>query len=274
MTRTHTLPRRLLQAAALATLAVGLAGCAEPFTYSASETAAGKTYLHEQDYESANGIFAKQIGRNPKDYTAFYYLGQSQEGSGREQEAIRSYRTGLEVMPLTPAGRDDPEMRFKLIDALSGTLAKNDADGSILTQIDKTSKGDAGKKLLVAMTEAKAGKPDSALGSFRSAMTLDRDDPQIAKQYGLYLESLKQQDAAGKVLTRAYRLDTTDQDVAAALLRVGIVPGPSLLSANDLATPLVPLGPLPEIKFNEPATAEGGATPAAGREAMRPIPSE
>ena len=273
----HPLSRRLLQLAAAGPLAAALlavVGCAEPFTYSATETATGRTYIDEQDYDSAGQIFARQIQRNPKDYTAFYYLGQAQEGNGREQEAIRSYRTGLEVMPLSPAGRDDPAMQFKLIDALSESLAKNDADGSMLAQIEKTSKGDADKKLLVAMTHAKAGRPDSALGSFREAMTLDRTDPQIAKQYGLYLESLRQPDAAGQVLTRAYRLDTTDQDVAAALLRVGIVPGPSLLSKNDLATPLIPLGPLPEVRFVEPdAAPAGGATPAADRERAA-MPSE
>ena len=280
MSRNHPLPRRLLQAAVPALgLALGLAGCAEPFTYTTSETAEGRTYIDEQDYDAAGQIFARQIQRNPKDYTAFYYLGKSQEGGGREAEAIRSYRTGLEVMPLTPAGRDDPAMQFKLIDALSAALAENDADGSTLAQIDKASKGDADKKLLVAMTHAKAGRPDSALGSFREAMTLDRGDPQIAKQYGLYLESLRQRDAAGQVLTRAYRLDTTDQDVAAALRRVGIVPGPSLLSKNDLATPLMPLGPLPEVKFAEPATpadggnGAGGAETAAGRQRAA-MPSE
>ena len=268
------LNNRLFRPAALLLTAALLGGCSNAFTYSASDAASGRTYLREGDYDSAQRVFARQVQQAPSDYQAYYYLGQAQAGNGRDADAIRSYRTGLEVMPVTYDGRNDDQFRFLLIDALSGALAKTDADGSQLAQIEAASKGDASKKLLVAMTDAKAGRPDSAINAFQAAMTLDRKDPQIAKQFGLYLESLKQTKAAGQVLTRAYQLDTSDEDVAAALRRVGIVPGPSLLSMNDLARPLLPLGPLPEIKFDEePAAKPASGTDGADRPS-RGMPSE
>ena len=258
MARTHDFARPILLA-----LGLTLAGCADAFTYSATETAVGRTYLSEQDFDSAGQIFAEQVRRNPKDYRAYYYLGQSYEGKGRDAEAVRSYRTGLEVMDLTPRGEGDEQFHFMLTDALSGALARVDSDGSQLATIEKASKGDAQKKLLIAMTHAKAGRPDAAMGSFAAATSLDRDDPVIAKQHGLYLESLKQDEAARQTLTRAYRLDSADAEVAGALRRLGVVPGPSLLSKNDLARPAVPIGPLPEVQFGGEEQGRDPNAPAA-----------
>ena len=256
MADTHT--RRITRTAAYAAVGLlalatagGLVGCADAVTFSRTETAKGRIYLEEGDAESAAVIFANQVRRNPKDHRAHYYLGVARQDSGRFQEAIRSFKTGLEVMPLTVHGADDAEFRFLLTDALSSVLAEHDPDGSQLAQIEKTSKGDKHAKLLIAMTHAKAGRPDNAINAFQEAANLDRHDPQIFKQYGLYLASLRQEESAVKVLTRAYALNTQDQQVASALQELGVVPGPSLMSKVELAKPAVPLGPLPQINIAE-----------------------
>ena len=68
-------------------------------------------------------------------------------------------------------------------------------------------------------------------------------------------------------LRRAYRLNTQDEEVAAALLRLGVVPGPAILSATELSKPKVPLGPIPQVKWGEKQaeTPNSGSTqdPAA-----------
>lgn len=239
---------------------VAMLGCADTFTSTRSETTIGQTLYAEGDTEEATMIFANQVRRAPKNYKAHYHLGQARLASGRSGEAIRSFKTGLEVMPLTQHGQDDREYRFKLVDALSGALAEHDADGSQLAQIERKSKGDKWMKLLVAMTYAKAGQPDHAIQSFTEATTLDRDDPEIAKQYGLYLESIAQAEPAERQLRRAYRLNTQDEQVAAALRRLGIVPGPAILSATELSKPALPLGPIPEIKVGlKPAAPDPSA---------------
>ena len=246
---------------ALALAGAFLIGCADALTTSRTETATGRTLLQEGEAEEASQIFANQVRRSPKDYKAHYYLGESRATSGRYEEAISSYATALEVMPLSLSGQDDDEFRFTIVDSFSRVLADHDPDGTQLAQIEQKGKGNKTYKLLAAMTHARAGRPDNAIESFNEAFALDRNDPQVAKQYGLYLQSIAQKDAAEYYLRRAYRLNTRDEEVAAALIREGIVPGPALLSATELSKPALPLGPLPEVKFNkEPAAAPDGQT--------------
>lgn len=250
----HSCPRALVRsgAAACLLLAGAAIGCADTVTQSKTETSMGRVLLSEGEPEEAALIFANQARRSPRNYEAHYNLGESQMAAGRPQEAIRSFRTALEVMPLSLSGRDDEEYRFLIVDALSSALADHDPDGSQLSQIEVRSKGNQTLKLLIAMTHAKAGRPDNAIESFNEAFTLDRNDPQTSKQYGLYMESIAQKDPAEYYLRRAYRLNTQDEEVAEALLRLGIIPGPALMSATELSKPPIPLGPLPEIKWNQP----------------------
>lgn len=232
------------------------AGCSDAITFSKTERAEGRIALQEGDHEQAAMVFANQIRRNPRDYRAHFHLGEARWAAGRYPEALRSYKTALDVMALTPRGQHDEEYRHVIINEYARALAQVDTDGSQLAQIEKVSAGNKHKKLLIALTHAKAGRPDPAIGSFRSAMRLDRmseeQDPQIAKRFGLYLESIRQNDMAREALRRAYALAPSDEEVAAALRRLGVIPGPAILSKNDLATPAMPLGPLPQVRLKDP----------------------
>lgn len=251
--------------AALALAGACLIGCADAVTMSRTETATGQTLLAEGESEEAAQIFANQARRSPRDYRAHCHLAEARAQSGRYPEAIGSYMTALEVMPLSLSGQDDDAFRFRIVDGFSRVLADHDPDGTQLAQIEQKGKGNKTYKLLAAMTHARAGRPDNAIESFNEAFALDRNDPQAVKQYGLYLQSIAQNDAAEYYLRRAYRLNTRDEEVAAALMREGIVPGPALLSSTELSKPALPLGPLPEVKFNkEPAQGQAqsdGSTP-------------
>ncbi len=261
--QTHlaSLPARALMRVALfaaASLAgVPMLGCADTVTFSRSENAVAGTLLSEGEADEAAIIYANQVRRSPKDYRAHYNLGRAQAATGRTEEAIRSFRTALEVMPLTHSGQNDDQFRFFIVDELSSALAEHDSDGAQLTAIEGRSSGDKTLKLLVAMTYAKGGDPDNAIRTFNEAVLLDRDDPQIPKQFGLYLESIAQADYAQQQLRRAYRLNSQDEEVAAALRRLGIIPGPAILSATQLSKPTVPLGPLPEVKWEKQAQQQG-----------------
>ena len=259
MHRNLTLPLLALSAATLI-------GCADAVTFSESERATGRIALGEGEHEIAARIFANQVRRAPRDYKAHFHLGQAQWAAGRRPEAVRSYTTALDVMPLTLAGQADDEYRFLIIDELAGALAAVDADGTRLAQVERGSKGDKYRKLLVALTHAKAGRPDAAIGSFTEAVRLDRmdadegeQDARIAKAFGLYYESLQQPDAAEAALRLAYSIDPRDEETAAALRRLDVIPGPAILSKTQLAKPGVPLGPLPELKLNR---VDGEADPA------------
>jgi tetratricopeptide (TPR) repeat protein len=92
------------------------------------------------------------------------------------------------------------------------------------------------------------GDADSAIDTYQQAALIDRKDFAIAKDYGLYLEQIPgKRDEAVRQLKKAYQLNNKDPEVAAALRRVGIVPGPSLKEQEQLAKPSVPKGPLPEM---------------------------
>lgn len=235
--------------AATALLAVG---CADAITFTKSDRARARIALTDGDHETASEVFQRQVQNNPRDYRAHVHLGQARLAAGNETAALRSFRTALDVLPLTPIGRTDTEYRQLIINEYARTLADVDTDGTMTDELDRRAKGDVTMKLLVARTHGEAGRPDAAIASFQEARRLDREDQIVAKQYGLYLESIRQDAAAEEVLRRAYALDSRDTEVAAALRRLGIVPGPAILSRNDLAKPKIPLGPLPEVKLHDP----------------------
>ncbi len=246
-------------ATVLASAAVfSFAGCADALTFSKTERTQGRIALQEGDYEEAAITFANQVRRNPKDYRAHFHLGEARWSAGRFPEAVRSYMTALDVMEFSPRGQSDPEFKLIIIDELAGALAEVDHDGHQLAEIERLATGNKTKKLLVALTHGKAGRPDAAIASFREARSLDRTDPQIAKSFGLYLEGIQQELAAEEMLRRAYALNPQDEEVAAALRRLGIIPGPAILSKNQLTRPTMPLGPLPQVSLSDLMGGEGG----------------
>ena len=113
-----------------------------------------------------------------------------------------------------------------------------------------------------------------ALENYQRASNLDVRNFDILKEYGLYLQQAGQRQQAINILERAYRVNTQDQQVAAALRQNGIVPGPSLKEKNELAGPIIPKGPLDFQKFKSSiglggeadrrsAPIDNGAVPAS-----------
>jgi hypothetical protein len=112
--------------------------------------------------------------------------------------------------------------------------------------------------------------PDMALDYYNRSTIDDPKNFDYAKEYALYCEQLQQKDRAQAALKHAYTLNSKDKEVADALRRLGIVPGLSLLDKNDLAKPLLPKGPIPELdlskmKFGGSANPAEDATPAGAR---------
>jgi hypothetical protein len=64
-------------------------------------------------------------------------------------------------------------------------------------------------------------------------------------------------------------MNSQDQEVAAALRRVGTVPGPALKEQKQLAQPPIPQGPIPPLKM--PRIGGGGTqTTEAAAEGVAP----
>lgn len=245
----HQLGRRILATAVVIVLG---AGCAEIVTYSNQSNEQGEKLYAAGQYKEAAGAFTNATQQNPRHYKAFYNLGQSYEQLGRERQALQSYRTGLEVMSTSDLGRKDAEFRDKLVAAEAQCIAKSatrDAEVTTLQQHAEQS-GRALDWYVLATTYAEVGDADNAIDAYdRALLASNSTDAQIAKAYGLYLAQLNQNKRAEVVLVKAYQLKQTDEQVNAALRKVGIVPGPSLLEPDHLSRPFIPKGPLPELEL-------------------------
>ena len=241
----------LSRTAAVLLLAGGLGGCGtEVISYNRQFREQGMSQYGQAAYADAASSFHNALRQEPGDYTSRYYLGECEEKMSKLQQAIEDYRTTLQVMDHSLEGRGDRPFRAKVIDALASAIARepdHSGDLSIIERQPRTPE----TALLLAKIYRQTGDADGAINCFEQAQHLDTQDAAIAKDYGLYLEQLGQTQRAETQLRRAYALNTKDEEVAAALRRLGIVPGPSLLQGDAaLAKPALPLGPLPEVDLS------------------------
>jgi tetratricopeptide (TPR) repeat protein len=240
-------------------------GCGEIITYSYKSRAQGVALYEEQRYDDAAGAFRNATQQNPRDYISFYYLGKSYEASGRQQQALQSYRTSVEVMPVTFEGKQDKEFRLTVIEALANCIANAPGrEQEIAVVAETASRTQKGNDFFVlARTYVASGDADAAIDAYSRATLAAPNDVQITRSAALYLERIGQTAAAEPVLRRAYQQNPLDVDVAEALRRIGVVPGPSLLEERKLVSPIIPKGPIPEmelrVKDNRAVTA--GQTP-------------
>ena len=244
-------------------LAAILAGCGtEIISYNRQFREQGLAQYQQASYADAASSFENAVHQEPGDYTSRYYLGQCFEKLGKPQRAIEQYRTCLEVMVKSLEGKGDREMRRKVIEAYAGAISREPDKSEDLTALEKQTRT-AENAFILAKIYRDSGDADMAITRFEQAQQIDPQDPQIAKEYGLYLEQLGQTQRADRQLRRAYTLNTRDEEVAAALRRLGIVPGPSLMKADELEKPALPLGPLPEVDLSTSNRKTSPAQPAA-----------
>jgi tetratricopeptide (TPR) repeat protein len=188
-----------------------------------------------------------------------YFLATCYEFMNRPQEAIEEYRTTLIVMSNSMEGKTDTVTRQRVLANMASAIAKESDKSSDLAQIEHAQPRTGENVVMLARIYRQSGDPDMALARYDEAEKLDPNDPVVAKEYGLYLEQLGQTKKADAQLRVAFGLNTKDEEVAAALRRLGVVPGPSLKSEDALEKPVIPLGPLPEVEFTN---KEPAATPS------------
>lgn len=240
------------RAAAVALLAIGLAGCGggispEMITYNhAAYRQQGIEKYDKSDYINAASDFKEALRQEPGDYTSRYYLGECYDHMGHPQQAIEEYRTTLTNMVHSLEGKGDTQMHAKVLEALAQAIAHepdHNGDVAIIERQERTPEN----AILLARISRYSGDADTALMHYQEAQQIDPASQPIAKEYGIYLEQLGQTKRADWQLRHAYAMNTRDEEVAAALRRLGVVPGPSLKSEDQLEKPFLPLGPLPEV---------------------------
>lgn len=240
-----------------------VAGCADVVTYSKDSRNEGLRLMRAQEYADAAGAFRNATRQNPRDYQSYYYLGESYAQISQWQQSIAAYRTCLEVMDSTVAGRDDLEFRQTAMNGYASAIAKSDAreieTNAVVQKAHASAK--ATDWFQVAKVYAFRGDPDNAIDAYTRAEQIDPNNFYISKERGLYLEKLNQQAKAEPSLRRAYALNQDDAEVNAALRRLGVVPGLSLKPENALAKPPLPNGPIPEPNFLQRSNQQTAETP-------------
>lgn len=257
--------RQILVPACIGVLVFGMTGCvaggSDLLTYAHEARQKGIKQFNASDYENAAGSFRSATRQDPRDYKSFYFLGASYDALGSYQQAAQSYQASLKVMDVTLEGKSDKEYRARTIDGLAITIAKGQ-DRTASIDMPQPGKRPAEDAWLRAKINRYTGDADAALEAYTQASLQDPNDFYIAKDHALYLEALGQTDAADAQLRRAYRMNSKDPEIIAALRRVGTVPGPALKEQRELARTPIPRGPIPELKM--PKFGGGGQQSTAG----------
>lgn len=224
---------RGLVAVALLSLFVGLTGCADAMTYAAKSRAEGMKLYREQAYSDAAGAFRNAIRQDPRDYQAQYYLAVCYDEMKLHQQAFSQYRTALDVMQRTLAGRDAADFRQQAINAYAASVAKHDmGEAELNGLVERAQKSRSAEEwFILAKVYRMKGDADSAIEAYRRAAMWDAKDFAVRKELGLYLlDPLNQRKEAEQVLKQAYKLKSDDAEVVAGLQRLGVLPAPA--SAN------------------------------------------
>jgi tetratricopeptide (TPR) repeat protein len=244
-----------LRTAALFALLLLLTGCSnDMITHSKDFHEKGMRLLADKSYPEASGAFREAVRQEPRDFRSHYYLGICYEQMQEYGQAIKCYRTGLSVMGTHLEGIEDKEFRPKLLDALAMAVAKHDPRDVELNAIESQARVSNRPEdlFLLAKVHRYRGDADSAVTAYRQANLGDPKNFLIAKDFGLYLLELNQIPAARSCLISAYRLNQNDAQVNDGLRRIdGVEPGPSLKAEDQLVQPVIPKGPIPEVKMSD-----------------------
>jgi Tfp pilus assembly protein PilF len=246
--------------------AAGLsAGCADIVTFSKQSHDQGMEYYQQKDYADAAGAFRDAVRQVPNDYHDHYYLATCYTAMGQWQQAIHSYTDAREIMAIDDLGKQDIKLKYQVIDGLAHAIASSDARDSEINdaQAKAQQQQSADDYFLLARIFVERQDADSAIDAYDRAAMIEPDNFHIAKEYGLYLERMGQNDKAVIPLRRAYAIDGTDRQVNDALRQIGIIPGPSIKDEDALAKPLIPKGPIPEVDLGKVMNLGGSATPAS-----------
>lgn len=229
--------------------AAGLTGCADMVTYSQDSRREGIELYNRQAYADSAGAFRNAVRQNPRDYRSYYYLGAAHEQMGQFQQAIASYKTSYQVINTTMEGKQDPEFRVRALNGLASAIARSDTRDIELNAVENRvrTRSEPDDHYLLGKIYALRGDADNAIESFTKAVTFQPENFHFAKEAGLYLDSIGQTNRAIPFLRRAYSLNVDDAQVSAALRKHNVIPGPGLNDESQLARPIVPKGPLPEL---------------------------
>ena len=244
------------------TAALGLSvlgGCADMMQTPGQARNKGVQLYNQGKYTEAAGAFGTATRKDPRDYQSYYYLGRSYAQMKQYLQAIGTYRTALDVMKNHLKGREDWETRARVLDGLASAIAESGdpaAEAAQRVRADGVGPVAVEEKFVLAKVLQKQGDVDNAIQMFAAAAFSDQNNFVVAREFGLFLMEIGQAERAAQELKRAWVINhkasrPEDEQVATALRKLDIVPGPSLLEEEDLAQPSIPRGPIPEVDVSQ-----------------------
>ena len=208
---------------------LAMTGCADVVTYANRSREEGKRLYDGKQYTDAAGAFRNAIRQDPRDYESHFYLGVCYDEMKQHQQAFPQYKTSLDVMARYMEGQYDFEFRQMMLDTMAASVAKNDRNDAELNTWEERAKASnkAEDWFVVAKVYRLRGDADRSIDAYRRAAKWDPESFLIRKELGLYLlEPLNQRKDAEYFLRQAYRINSWDSTVNAALERLGVVPLP------------------------------------------------
>jgi tetratricopeptide (TPR) repeat protein len=255
-------------------LALAMAGCSsvqgvDLLTWSNDAKRQGMQQYNDGRYAEAAGCFRNAIRQNPIDPESEFWLAMSYEQTQSYHEAIDAYKTALKLMPPAGTAHYSVSMHDNAFDRLAHIVAANDPTGSETDLIAQTAAQDnsSDEFRLLGRVLRYRGDADSGLENYHRAVQIDPSNFAAQREYGLYLEQLTQNQEAGQVLRDAYRINQNDEQVNSALRRIGMEPGPGLLTEAPVAHPA--MAPLPNSDPGLPTPAANTYVPSPDQPAPR-----
>ena len=206
---------------------IGGYGCADSLTYARNANREGVALYNQAEYLDASVAFKSATRQDPRDYNSFFYLGACYQAIGSNQQAISAYRSCLDVMPMTLAGKQDIGMKYKTMDALAMSIAKSATVAQETTEMEAKCAGRASveDQWMLAKVYRFSGDADAAVEAYNKAVLIDPTRFDVSKEAGLYEAALGQNDKAALTLKKAYAVKNDDDQVNDALHKLGVVTG-------------------------------------------------
>ncbi|MCC7408943.1 MAG: tetratricopeptide repeat protein [Phycisphaeraceae bacterium] len=217
----HKSLRRLTMAAMIGLALLTTTGCQVPNTV-LNKRAAEAIERHELG--RAEGYLTRAVAQNSRDWLAYYQLGIVRMQLRRPLDAQLSLEKAL---TLNPHGPETPG----IIDLLAESLLAQDKSTHLVGLLEQCAReyGMVEDYVRMAKFESRMGDVDGArLALNKAAAIADPADPTPYEAMLSFYESLGNGEMATVALRHLYYLRPNDPELANALRRYGLVPGPTV----------------------------------------------
>lgn len=175
-------------------------------------------------FEAAQFLLDRALWQDKTDAVAYYYLGRLRLEQNRPMDAQLAFEKAIAIEPYSP-------MNSQMLDGLAESLYRQNKTPQLASVLASATRdyGRASDFIRQGEYLGKAGDQDGAVLAFNKAAAVAAPD-----DAGPYLAMYRFYDSVGngakalEALKYAYYFRPGDPDLAAALRRYGVVPGPTV----------------------------------------------